>query len=73
MAGADLWGLKIGGAGGGGFLLAIFEDEQKRDFYDRKIKQDFADCLVYKPIFGGKGMVLEQADKKYQIGRIEKI
>lgn len=58
MCGKDISGLKIGGAGGGGFILVIFEDFEKRNYWQNKFLENFLGCLVYEPIFGGEGLRL---------------
>ncbi len=60
FCGRDLLGAKIGGAGGGGFLLAIFENREIREYYSKRIRDVFANCLVHEPRFGGSGMLLRQ-------------
>jgi galactokinase/mevalonate kinase-like predicted kinase len=56
VCGNDLIGVKIGGAGGGGFILAIFPDEEKREYYKRVIDEHFPESCLYYPLFGGSGM-----------------
>lgn len=56
VCGNDLIGAKIGGAGGGGFILAIFPDEEKREYYKRIIGEHLPESRLYYPIFGGSGL-----------------
>lgn len=78
ICGKDLIGLKIGGAGGGGFVLAIFRDAEKKEFYKKIIEKHFPDCFIYNPVFGGPGLSVYQEDrinnknmKYYQIDKIK--
>ena len=68
LCGKDLLGMKIGGAGGGGFILAIFSDEDRKEYYMEKIRTRFPDCLIYKPVFGGSGLAVTQDGRDYHIG-----
>jgi fucokinase len=56
-----LIGMKIGGAGGGGFILAIFEDEERKEFHRDLVRKEFPGCLLYDPLFGGPGMTVYSA------------
>lgn len=56
VCGKDLIGVKIGGAGGGGFILAIFPDGEKREYYKRIIEEHLPDNCPYYPVFGGSGL-----------------
>jgi len=58
LCGNDLSGMKIGGAGGGGFILAVFKDEDKKRYYKERIKQEYNECKIYEPVFGISGMTL---------------
>lgn len=62
LCGNDLTGMKIGGAGGGGFILAIFDDCGRKKFHRRLIRDAFPDCIVYDPVFGGEGMAVYSGD-----------
>ena len=77
ICGNDLIGHKIGGAGGGGFALAIFSDTEKKKYYKKLIKDSIPDCLIYDPLFGGSGMSIiqntpgsPQQYRKCDIGKI---
>ena len=54
----DIIGMKIGGAGGGGFILVIFEDRERKEHHCRFLRNEFPECIVYDPIFGGEGMAV---------------
>jgi len=58
MCSKDISGLKIGGAGGGGFILVIFKDFEKRNYWEKMFLEKFSGCLVFNPIFGGSGLVI---------------
>jgi fucokinase len=60
LCGNDLMGIKIGGAGGGGFILAIFSDPGSRDFHSRRISLEFPGCTVYEPVFGIDGLIVSE-------------
>ena len=80
LCGKDLIGLKIGGAGGGGFILAIFQDEDKKAFYKQHIQKRLPDSLIYDPVFGVTGLSVYQnvhgqkpESQLYHIGKIKKV
>jgi fucokinase len=54
----DLIGMKIGGAGGGGFILAIFGDRDRKEYHRRSVRNEYPECIVYDPVFGGEGMAV---------------
>ncbi|MHB9029707.1 MAG: GHMP family kinase ATP-binding protein [Candidatus Latescibacterota bacterium] len=60
LCGRDLLGLKIGGAGGGGFVLALFPDRDIRSYYSRRIREALPQCFLHEPVFGGSGLMLRQ-------------
>jgi fucokinase len=60
VCGRDLLGLKIGGAGGGGFVLALFPDRDVRRHYSRRIRETLPQCILSDPVFGGSGLILRQ-------------
>ncbi|MBN1294245.1 MAG: hypothetical protein JXB48_20590 [Candidatus Latescibacteria bacterium] len=60
ICGNDLIGHKIGGAGGGGFALAIFEDIEKKEYYRKKIQNSLKNCLMYDPVFCETGLTIIQ-------------
>ncbi len=62
ICGSDLHGIKIGGAGGGGFILVIFSDPDAREYYHRRIREEYPDSLVYEPLFGASGLTLDHPD-----------
>jgi len=66
LCGNDLTGMKIGGAGGGGFILAIFRNEEIKAFYKQKITELFQNCLIYEPVFGGTGLSVFQHEHNGQ-------
>ena len=70
LCGDDLIGMKMGGAGGGGFILAIFEDQGKKDHYLKKIRDRFPSCLIYRPCFGGSGLSVSQNGRVFEVGKI---
>ena len=74
ICGNDLYGMKIGGAGGGGFILAILSDPDARAYFRQRIREEYADCLIYAPVFGVPGLVLshpESDDPPVRIGPVE--
>lgn len=80
LCGNDLAGMKIGGAGGGGFILAIFRDEERKAFYRQKIKELSRNCLIYEPVFGGTGLSVfqsghggEKESTVFHIGKTENL
>jgi len=70
VCGKDLIGVKIGGAGGGGFILAIFPDEEKREYYKSIIEKRIPESLSYYPVFGGSGLAWaagEETQGRFQL------
>lgn len=68
----DLVGIKIGGAGGGGFVLAIFKDQDVRSHYEAQISDNLANCIIYRPIFGEDGMTAFGEGNKLRIEHLSK-
>lgn len=56
ICGNDLAGLKIGGAGGGGFVLAIFDSPEIRNRYRSILSEKFPHGRIYDPLFGVSGL-----------------
>ena len=65
ICGNDLHGMKIGGAGGGGFILAIFSDPEARAHYRGRIHDEYSNCLIHEPIFGIPGLALLHPESDY--------
>lgn len=60
----NLWGYKIGGAGGGGFILLTFADVASKERAAAKIQQFLAKSQLLQPTFGGPGLTVEQGDRR---------
>jgi galactokinase/mevalonate kinase-like predicted kinase len=60
ICGDTLLGCKIGGAGGGGFVVMTFADEAARNAAATKIAMELPGSDIYEPIFGGSGLEIEQ-------------
>lgn len=73
ICGLDLWGYKIGGAGGGGFILLTFESEKSRNLQAKKILQEIPTCQIYKPYFGRHGLQITQDNILSTVKKVEKI
>lgn len=73
LCGGDLVGLKMAGAGGGGFILAAFRDSQKKDYYSCLIRKLLPSFQVYKPILGKDGLVIKQKDVEHKIKKMNNL
>ena len=60
-------GLKIGGAGGGGFILIILENENHRSRALSQIKQVLPGAKIYTPNFGCPGLVVKYEEPRTAI------
>ncbi len=73
LCGGDLIGLKIAGAGGGGFAILIFVSEEARNYHEIRIQDEVPVGTVYRPTFGRSGMVIIQSGKSHRMTKKEKI
>jgi galactokinase/mevalonate kinase-like predicted kinase len=69
----DLVGNKMAGAGGGGFVLAFFKDEEARGYYFKKLKDVLPNARFYHHLFGEEGLELRQGNKLLKVGKLRQI
>lgn len=73
LCGESLLGCKIGGAGGGGFVVMTFASEEARNAAAEMIATEIKGSDVYEPIFGGPGLEIEQAGQVEVISDFEEL
>lgn len=73
LCGSDLLGLKIAGAGGGGFAILIFTSEDARNYHELKIQDSVPNGTVYRPTFGRSGLVIIQSGESHRMNKKEEI
>ena len=68
LCGSDLLGCKIGGAGGGGFVVMTFTNEQSRNKAAVDIAKQMPGSDIFEPVFGGPGIEVEQNSQHETVG-----
>lgn len=66
LCGSSLVGCKIGGAGGGGFVVMTFNSPEARDSAAAKIATNMPNSDIFEPVFGGPGLEIEQ-DGRHEV------
>lgn len=64
---AGISGYKLGGAGGGGFLMIVADSQESRARIAEDLHKIFPQCLLFEPDFTGSGLEVEQGGQTFSV------